>query len=110
MDRSEEASLILDAIKADRFLLRDHAIRRSDERLLSRQNVIHAAMTLIDWKYQEDKFSHQFIGFLETGRPGGFAAILDDEVRVLTVFKRRLSLREKEALALRASPFTPRRS
>jgi len=110
MDRSEEASLILDAIRAGRFLLRDHAIRRSDERLLSRQSVINAALTLIDWKYQEDKFSHQFIGFQEEGRPGGFAAILDGEVRVLTVFKRRLSRREKDALALGSSPFTLRRS
>lgn len=101
MDASEEAKVILEAVKAGRFALRDHAIRRGDERLLSRDNVIHVAQTLLSWKYQEDKFSHWFIGFLDEGRTGGFAAIADGGdsavVRVLTVFKRRLSQREREA-------------
>jgi hypothetical protein len=101
VERYEEASRILEAIKADRFLLRDHAIRRGDERMLSRQNVINVASTLIDWKYQDDKFTHRFIGFLDEGQSGGFTAIMDDEVRVVTVFKRRLSRSEKEA-----GPFT----
>jgi hypothetical protein len=96
MDREEETSRILEAIGSDRFMLRDHAVRRSDERMLSRRNVINVARTLIEWKYQEEKFTHWFLGFLDEGRPGGFTAILDDEVRVVTVFKRRLSRRERE--------------
>jgi hypothetical protein len=99
MDRSEEAGRIIEAIIADRFALRDHAIRRSDERLLSREHVIHAAKAPLSWRYQEEKFSHWFLGYLDESRTGGFAAVVDDggEVRVLTVFKRRLSRREREA-------------
>jgi hypothetical protein len=99
IDRVEEKRLILEAIVVDRFALRDHAIRRGDERELSRLNVLKVAETLIEWKYQEDKYTHWFIGFLAKGQPGGFTAILDDEVRVVTVFKRRLSRREKTALS-----------
>ena len=77
--------------------LRDHATRRSDERLLTRQDVIRIAETVLEWVYQEDKFTHRYIGFLEEGRPGGFTAVVDDEglVRVVTVFKRRLSRSER---------------
>jgi predicted nucleotidyltransferase len=101
----EEARLILEAIAADRFILRDHAIRRGDERELSRRNVVEVAETLIEWRYQEEKFTHRFLGYLDEGRPGGFAAILDEgEARVVTVFKRRLSRREREG----ASPSSGR--
>jgi hypothetical protein len=96
MVKSEEMIRILEAVKADGFKLRGHAIRRGDERTLSRQNVVNVARTMLGWKYQEDKFTHWFIGYLEEGRPGGFTAILDgDEAWVVTVFKRRLSVRER---------------
>ena len=98
--KTEESSHIIEEIKADRFTLRDHAIRRSDERLLSRHDVLSIAETVLEWVYQEDKFTHWFIGFLSEGRPGGFTAVVDDEglVRVVTVFKRRLSPGEKRRI------------
>jgi hypothetical protein len=96
MNRGEETIRILEAVKSDRFRFRDHAVRRGDERMLSREHVIKVAETMLAWKYQEEKFTHWFVGFLEEGRPGGFTAIVDgDEVWVVTVFKRRLSRREK---------------
>jgi hypothetical protein len=97
IEKTKESNRILEEIKADRFTLRDHAIRRSDERLLTRQDVMSIAETVLEGVYQEEKFTHRFIGFLAEGRPGGFTAVLDDEglVRVVTVFKRRLSESEK---------------
>jgi hypothetical protein len=107
MDRGEETLRILEAILADRFRLRDHAIRRGDERQLSRVNVVNAARTMISWKYQEDRCTHWFLGFLDEGRPGGFTAILDEEVWVVTVFKRRLSRSEREGSRARSAVGAP---
>jgi len=97
MSHRLESQKILKAILANQFLLRDHAVQRSDERALSRQNVIHVASTVIEWKWQEDKQTHWFIGFLEEGQPGGFTAIRDEVegVWVVTLFKRKLTRREK---------------
>lgn len=107
MDRLEEARLILEAIKSDRFSLRGHAQRRGDERMLSRQSVMNIAASVIGWKYQEEKFSHCFIGFLDGGQSrkdgrqsrsdsGGFCAVLDEKVGILTIFKRHLTRKERE--------------
>ena len=56
----------------NRFVLRDHAAKRGDERLISRTHVVNVAKTLIESKWQETKQTHWFIGFLEDGQPGGF--------------------------------------
>jgi hypothetical protein len=107
VDRLEEARLILEAIKSDRFSLRGHAQRRGDERMLSRQSVMNIAASVIGWKYQEEKFSHCFIGFLDGGQSqrdggqsyaesGGFCAVLDEKVGVLTIFRRHLTRKERE--------------
>ncbi|MGK5089647.1 hypothetical protein WDW86_19005 [Bdellovibrionota bacterium FG-2] len=96
MDRSREAQQILMAVRGHRFTLRDHAARRSDERVLSRQNVINIAQTVLDWKWQEDKQTHWFIGFFAEGQAGGFTAAMDNGVWIITVFKRKLTRREKE--------------
>ena len=98
MDRSKEAQQILKAVKSNRFTLRDHAAARSDERILSRQNVVNVANTVIEWKWQENKQTHWFIGFLDGNQPGGFTAALDSDVWVVTVFKRKLTKREKELI------------
>lgn len=109
INRLDEARLILEAIKADRFALRGHAIRRGDERSLSRESVMRIAASVVGWKYQEEKYSHVFIGFLDGDggqgrrRGGGFSAVLDEEVGVLTVFKRHLSRGERERAQLGAA-------
>ena len=95
MDHKQEAKEILAAIKENRFIMRDHAETRSVERLVSRQNVINVAKTLIEWKWQDDHETYWFIGFLDQGQPGGFTAALDQGVWVVTVFKRKLTKREK---------------
>jgi hypothetical protein len=100
LNRLDEARLILEAIRANRFALRGHAIRRGDERSLSRESVMKVAASVIGWKYQEEKYSHVFIGFLDgevRREGGGFSAVLDGEgVGVVTVFKRHLSRGERE--------------
>ena len=99
MDHSEEKTKIIEAINANRFMLRDHTVRRSGERSLSWKNVVNVVKTLIDWKWQENKHTHWFIGFLEDRIPGGFTAVIDTEeniVWVVTIFKRKLSRREKK--------------
>lgn len=96
MDRKREAKEILEAVRANHFILKDHAAERSLERTISRQHVVNVASTVIDWKWQEDHETYWFIGFLEEGRPGGFTAVFDEGVWVVTVFKRKLTKREKE--------------
>ena len=98
MSHSREAQLILKAIKANRFILRDHATRRADQRALSRQNVINVAKSLIEWKWQEDKQTNWFIGFLEANQSGGFTAAVDQGVWIITVFKRKATRRGKEIM------------
>ena len=98
MDRAKEAQQILEAIKTDQFVLKDHAVRRTDERALSRQNVINVANSVIEWKWQEVKHTYWFIGFLEEKQSGGFTAAVDNGVWIVTVFKRKLTKREKELI------------
>ena len=98
MDRSKEAQQILKAVKSNRFTLRDHAAARSDERFLSRQNVVNVVNTVIEWKWQENNQTHWFIGFLDGIKPGGFTAAIDKGVWIVTVFKRKLTKREKELI------------
>lgn len=98
MDRSKEAQQILKAVKSNHFTLRDHAAARSDERILSRQNVVNVANTVIEWKWQEGKQTHWFIGFLDETQPGGFTAAIDKGVWIVTIFKRKLTKREKELI------------
>jgi hypothetical protein len=68
------------------------------------------AASVVGWKYQEEKYSHFFIGFLDEAdggqgrsRGGGFSAVLDEEVGVVTVFKRHLSRGERERAGLGAA-------
>lgn len=98
MDHSREAKQILRAIRSNRFTLRDHALKRSDERVLSRQNVVNIAKTVIEWKWQEEKGTYWFIGFLDDHQTGGFTAALDHGVWVITIFKRKLTRLEKELI------------
>jgi hypothetical protein len=98
VSRSQDAQQILKAVKSNRFTLRDHAIRRSSERLVSRQNVVNVANTVIEWKWQEHQQTYWFIGFLDEGQSGGFIAALDNGVWIVTVFKRKLTRREKELI------------
>lgn len=98
MPRSQEARQILKSVRLNRFTLRDHAASRSTERMLSRQNVINVANSVIEWRWQEGKQTHWFIGFLDEGQPGGFTAALDHGVWIVTVFRRKLSRREKELI------------
>ena len=95
MDRSHEAQKILIAIKENHFILRNHAVKRAEDRILSRQHVINVANSVIEWKWQEDKQTHWFIGFLEESQPGGFTAAIDGDVWIVTIFKRKLTRREK---------------
>ena len=95
MDRLLESKQIIKAVAENHFILRDHANQRSDERVLSRQNIINVAKTAVEWKWQEDKQTHWFIGFLSEGKSGGFTAAMDNGVWIITVFKRKLSRREK---------------
>ena len=98
MDRKQEAKQILEAVKGNRFIMKDHAAARGVERTISRQNVINVAKTLIEWKWLEAHQTYWFIGFLDPGQPGGFTAALDEGVWVVTVFKRKLTKREKELI------------
>ncbi len=96
MDHSREAQQILKAVRSNQFTLRDHASKRGAERMLSRQNVVNVSNTVIEWKWQKDKQTHWFVGFLEDGLPGGFTAAIDNGVWIVTVFKRKLTKHEKE--------------
>jgi len=98
MDRGREAKAILEAIKANRFTLRDHAVKRGSERMLSRLNVINIARTVLEWKWQENQQTYWFIGFLDDQKTGGFTAVMDNGVWVITIFKRKLTRREKELI------------
>lgn len=108
MDHREEADQILTSVKAGRFRVRDHVVRRGDERLLSRDHIICIADNLVDWKWQEDRQTYWFIGFFEEDRSGGFTAIFDTEVWIVTVFKRRLTRREKGLASLPGNPLMTR--
>ena len=90
MDREVESREIIDAVKADRFLMRTHANQRGLVRNISRDQVIHVANHLIEWKWQEDKQTHLFVGYLEFGVGGGFTAVKDQEMWIVTVFRRKL--------------------
>lgn len=95
MDRSRDAQQILDAIRANRFILRHHAVSRAEERTLSRQHVINVSKSVIEWKWQEQKQTHWFIGYLDDGQSGGFTAAMDGDVWIITIFKRKLTKREQ---------------
>ena len=98
MDRSDEAQKILAEIRVNHFVLRAHATKRAEDRALSRQHVINVANSVIEWKWQEDKETHWFIGFLGENQPGGFTAAIDGDVWIVTIFKRKLTKREKELI------------
>ena len=90
---------IIEMIKSNAFGLRDHAIRRSDERTFNRESPIHIVNTLLYASYQEDKCTYQFVGYLSDQQAGGFTAVINDGVWIVTIFKRRLSRKEKSFLA-----------
>lgn len=93
-----EVKIILEAIRHNHFILKDHAQSRSTERTISRQHVINIANTLIEWKWQQELQTYWFIGFLDPNKSGGFTAVIDNGVWVETVFKRKLTKREKELI------------
>ena len=91
-----EIALIIKKIRSDEFNIRDHVIRRFDERLLSRKNIINVITTLLEVHYQEIQSTYRFIGYLDQDRPGGFTAVINEGVWIVTVFRRKLSLAEKK--------------
>lgn len=95
MDLSEEGQIILDAVKEGRFRLLQHAQRRGQERGVFVEQVIHCAKTCFHWEWQEIHETHLYLGYFTEDRPGGFTAVLLDEVLVVTVFKRNLTKWEK---------------
>jgi hypothetical protein len=97
----KESQQILKSISSNSFKMRDHTIRRCDERLLTRNDVINISKTVFDWRWQEDKYTHRFLGLLNDGTTGGMTVIVDKDSQqtwVVTIFKRRLSTKEKEML------------
>jgi hypothetical protein len=88
-DLAAEREFILQSIRSGNFRLRDHAVRRSDERELGPDQVRHVAGTLIGHRYQADKFTHWFVGHLDAERTGGFTAVVNEGVWIVTVFRRR---------------------
>ncbi len=100
INRIKESNRILETIKADNFKIRDHVVRRNDERMLTRKNILNIANTVIERRWQEDKQTHWYIGFLSKEKTGGFTAVVNENnIWVVTVFKRRLSRRERELLS-----------
>ncbi len=95
MKLRSDAQQILDRVKAGRFRLLRHASVRSQERGIFIEQVIHCADTCFHWRWQDDRKTHLFLGFLDKERPGGFTAVILDEVLVVTVFKRKLTKWEK---------------
>lgn len=95
MDLNKEAQAILQQVKSGHFRLLHHATQRSQERGVFIEQVIHCAKTCFHWEWQETHKTHLFLGFFNKDQPGGFTAVLLDEVLVVTVFKRKLSKWEK---------------
>ncbi len=101
MDFEKESQQILKSIIINNFMMRDHTIRRCDERLLTRNDVISISKTVFDWRWQEEKYTHRFLGLLDDGSTGGITVVIDKDSKqtwVVTIFKRRLSTKEKEML------------
>ncbi len=96
MERSEEGQRILASVVEGRFRLLNHASQRSTERGVFVEQIIQCAKTCFHWKWQEKPGTHLYLGFFSPDRPGGFTAVLLDEVLVVTVFKRRLTQWEKK--------------
>lgn len=92
---SDEGQRILSRVKGGHFRLRLHAEQRSQERGIFKEMVIHCAKTCFHWEWQDDHRTHLYLGFLVEDKPGGFTAVLLDEVLIVTVFKRKLTKWEK---------------
>ena len=95
MNHDRSAKLILNRIKADDFFFVQHANLRSDERGITKANILRCAATCFHWEWQEKHSTYLFLGEFNEAEHGGFTAILRDQVLVITVFKRRLSKWEK---------------
>lgn len=95
MNLSEEGQKILQQVKAGRFRLLQHALKRGQERGVFVDEVMRCAQTCFHWQWQEDHKTHLYLGFFAVDKPGGFTAVLLDEVLVVTVFKRKLTKWEK---------------
>ena len=101
MYRDEEAQEILRRVKQDNFFLRVHATIRLGERQIERAQIIHCAKSCFLWKWQEVHQSHLFLGFFIDEVSGGFAAVLEMDAIIVTVFKRRLTEWERNLAKLR---------
>lgn len=95
MTRDQEAQSILKRIKADDFFLLQHADQRSQERGITKDNIIQCAKTCFHWEWQEKHGTHFFLGSFNESEEGGFTAVLKDQVLVVTIFRRRLKQWEK---------------
>ena len=95
MTRASESKLILNRIKSDDFFLVQHANQRSNERGITKENIIHCARTCFHWEWQEKHGTHLFLGLFNESEHGGFTVVLRDQVLVITVFKRKLNQWEK---------------
>ncbi len=101
MDRNGEARKIMKLVASGKFKMAEHTFTRSQERGISRQQIIHCAQNCIYSKWQEDHESHLFIGYIDTEVPGGFSAVLRSGVIIVTIFKRRLTRWEKALVKLK---------
>jgi hypothetical protein len=93
MNRQLEATKILDAVIAGNFLMRTHADQRRLQRSISMEEIARVARTSFEWRWQESKQTHLFIGYrdAEMTKGGGFSAVMDESGAVIvTIFKRRL--------------------
>jgi sarcosine oxidase delta subunit len=95
MNRDAEARKILRLIAAGRFQLVEHAFVRGNERGISREQIIHCARGHNYFRWQEDKGTHLFIGYLDSNTTGGFSAVMRNGAIIVTVFRRRLAQWEK---------------
>lgn len=95
MDTEVEAKKILKLVSDGKFKMAEHTFTRGNERGISRQQIIHCAQHCIYHKWQEDRGTHLFVGYLEAEVPGGFSAVLRSGVIIVTIFKRRLTRWEK---------------
>jgi hypothetical protein len=96
MSRSYEAQEILKAVIEGNFTMKFHADQRSAERTITVAEIQNIARTVTAWKFQEEKQTHWFVGYRTEGKGGGFTAVLEDGVWIVTVFKRALKRHQRE--------------
>jgi len=90
INRHLEAQRILREVKRGNFSFSLHAGQRSLMRALSKEQIIRASENLIYWKWQDDHETYLFVGRLVDGNGAGFTAVIEKNVVIVTVFRRRL--------------------